>query len=222
MVQVHTEEPSYVVYDYRGSKTPIFVYQDMQRSSVPDLSGCKLAIDIGANVGLWSFRMAKLYPDCQFIAYEPYDINVTHLKMGLDENKLENVEIVPFAVTHDGAQIVLAMDPTNSGSASMYNTESVMFPKQAVQSVKLESVVGAYKQVDYLKVDIEGAEFHLFDGFESWDKLRKVFVEVHPVFLVGTDSEKRFQINQFVGLLKNKLGADNVQVDCTDERFREI
>lgn len=221
LVQVHNEEPSYFAYDFRGSKTPVFVYQDMQRTKAPDLSGDRLVLDLGANIGLWAFRMAKMYPECHFVCYEPFPENIKHFKMGMDENKLENVELIPCGVTGDGRAITLYMDPTNSGSASMYNWENAMFPQYKAQTVTLQSAIAPYQQVDALKIDIEGCEFDLFKDFNAWERIKKVFLEVHPVFLPGDDDFKLAEINRLITLLRDKLGKQNVFVDCTDEKFRQ-
>lgn len=225
-IQIHADEPTYTVFDFRGSRTPVYVYQDMQRGKAIDLRGARVCVDLGANVGMWCFRMAKMYPTCKFIAYEPFPENFKHLEMGITENDLHNIKAINTAVTEDGREIELFMDPTNSGSASMYNAENTMFPKAKVRSVSLAHVVSSvrsiYGPIDMLKVDIEGAEFHLFNGFNDWDKIKKIYLEVHPVFLVGTDEEKRASIKHLINLLQSKLGAENVFVDCTDEKFRSF
>lgn len=219
-VQVTPDEPSFRVFDFRGSNTPTFVYQDMCRNKAPDLVNSRLVLDIGANVGLWTFRMAALYPECHFIAYEPFPINVKHFEMGLDKNGYKNVTLHALAVTEHGNPITLHMDPTNSGSAGYYNMENVMFPSARVPSVSLNSVFATLPMVDAMKLDIEGMEFHLFNGFEYWDKLKSVYMEIHPHTLAGTDEERKAQVMDLVGLLEGRLGKENVFVDCTDEKFR--
>ena len=223
-IQVAPDQPKYYVFDFRGSYTPVFVYQDMQREPKPmDLAGDRLVIDLGANVGLWTFRYAKLYPECHFIAYEPYPVNVRHFKMGLAENKFTNVDLAECAVTHDGRDVTLVMDPTNSGSASAYNNHvSDMFPRQKVHSITLNEAFEHHASVDCLKVDIEGAEFQLFEGFTHWDKLKKVFIEVHPRYAGITDAEKTYSIKVLLQLLRSKIGPSNVFVECTDEKFRGL
>lgn len=221
-VQIHPEEPQYIIYDFRGSHTPVFVYEDMRRNKAPDLVGDRLVLDIGANVGMWAFRMAKLYPECHFIAYEPYPVNAKHFEIGLKENGITNVDLVRYAVTPDGRDITLHMDPTNSGSASEMNNASAMFPSQKVRSVSLNNVCEPHASIDAMKVDIEGGEFTLFDGFKHWDKLKKLFIEVHPHVAGVTEQEKEHAIKSLVSMLRDKLGANNVFVDCTEEKYRGI
>jgi FkbM family methyltransferase len=222
-MQISPDEPKFFVFDFRGSLTPIFVYQDMQRSKPIDMANDRLAIDLGANVGCWSFRMAKLYPECHFIAYEPHPENINNFKMGLVENDVKNVELMKTAVTHDARDLTLIMDPTNSGSASAYNLhESAMWPRHRVKSITLNDVFERHQCVDLLKVDIEGGEFFLFEGFNHWDKLKKIFIEVHPRYAGFTDIEKTHSIKVLLELLRSKIGAQNVFVECTDEKFRDL
>jgi FkbM family methyltransferase len=221
-VQIHPEEPQYIIYDFRGSHTPVFVHEDMRRNKAPDLVGDRLVLDIGANVGMWSFRMAKLYPECHFIAVEPYPINQKHFLMGLKENGLTNVDLMECAVTADGRDVTLIMDPTNSGSASELNNASAMFPSQKVHSRTLNEICEHHASIDAMKVDIEGGEFTLFDGFKHWDKLKKLFIEVHPHCAGITEQEKAYAIKSLVGHLRDKIGANNVFVDCTEEKYRGI
>lgn len=222
-VQAKPDEPSFFAFDFRGSYTPLFVHQDMARGPVPDLVGDRLVIDIGANVGMWSMRMALLYPECHFVAYEPYPINVRHLLMGLEVNKIKNIDVVDCAVTHDGRDITLVMEPRNSGSASAFNTlESEMYPRQKVHSMRLNEVCKYHASIDAMKIDIEGGEFSLFEGFEHWDKLKKVFIDVHPRYAGFNDAEREYVIKRLLNMLRDKIGAQNVFADCTDEKFRGL
>ncbi len=222
LIQIKDVEPQYFVFDFPHSRTPAYVYQDMQRGTIPDLTGAKVVIDIGANVGMWSFRMAKTHPDCEFIAYEPLTINQKHLQMGIDANELKNVHIMPYGVSENGYPVELSMDPTNSGSASLYAPRNELYPVELVKTASLNDVVAPHGQVDALKIDIEGMEFHLFNGFKYWDRIKKIYMEVHPNVLIGDDDERRAQIKDLVDLLKSKIGDSNVFVDCTDTNFRSF
>jgi FkbM family methyltransferase len=222
-VQIQPTEQPYFAFDFRGSYLPLFRHEQMHKEPVPDLVGDRLVIEIGANVGMWTMRMARLYPECHFIAYEPYPVNVRHLMMGLEVNQLKNVSVVDCAVTNDGRDVILVMEPRNSGTASVFNTlESEMYPRQKVHSLKLNEVCDHHASIDALRVDIEGGEFSLFEGFSHWDKLKKVYINLCPRYAGFTDQEREYAVKRLLKLLRDKIGTENVIVECMEEKFRGL
>lgn len=216
-------EPKYHTFDFRGSYAPILLYQEMRDKPAHNLANDRLIIDIGANVGMWAIRYALLYPECHFICYEPYSVNARHLRMGIEINGLKNVELVDKAVTHDGRDITVIMNPVNSAGASALNFhESDMFPRERVKAVSLNAVCENHASIDALKVDIEGGEYLLFEGFRHWDKLKKVFIQVNPRYAGITDQEKEFSTKTLLDTLRSKLGHENVFISCAEEKFRGL
>lgn len=152
---------------------------DMAMSFVPE-SGRKVALDIGAHVGLWSMWLTKLF--ARVIAFEPvpdhyniYPYNVTdrnahlhHVALGADygEVTMGNTPGESTGNTH-----VVTSDPANLVS---------MFP---LDHFKLQNV-------DFIKIDTEGYEKQILLG------ARKTIEDNKPVIIV---EQKGYEATYFDG-----------------------
>lgn len=212
----------YWVFDLESSFTVPFILAEFQQSPPPQIDkDTKVIIDIGANVGMWCFYMAKLYPKAKITAYEPMHLNYQNLVRGVMENQFSNISPLKSAVGAVAGTSTLFMDLVNSGSGSEYLRvyEKNVHLKEEVECVALKDVVAPHAFIDLLKVDIEGAEFKLFNGFEDWDKVGSLLVEVHPWAVFPDENSQLDLMGQFHGWIKNKMGGRNIYFECSN---REI
>lgn len=124
-------------------------------------------VDAGANVGMWLMGAARQAGSAgRVIAAEPAPENLTRLTRHLSMNDLDWVEVVPSALgAVDGiAQFYL---PSNENSAlgSLRSRPGVGRPI-SVSVRTLDGVLAerGVERVDFLKVDVEGAEGLVLDG----------------------------------------------------------
>jgi FkbM family methyltransferase len=131
-------------------------------------------IDCGANIGLSVFYFKKLYPDSTVIAFEPdkkiFDIlsfnvgelnNVTLINKGLWD---EETTLKFFEEGGDGGRIV--DDKDKSGNII------------EIKTTRLKQYLN--KPVDFLKIDIEGAEYKVLRDCENELKnVKNLFIEYH-------------------------------------------
>lgn len=132
-------------------------------------------IDAGANIGLGIIYFKSIFPNCKIVAFEPdeeiYKIlekniisfglnNVTLRKTGLWDKK----EILSFNV--EGADAGRVMPMKGASNVITINTERL--------SEYLD------QKVDFLKIDIEGAEYKVLKECSSKLKnVERIFVEYH-------------------------------------------
>lgn len=134
-----------------------------------------LILDCGANIGMSIAFFKTYYPSAKIIAFEASPEIATILKKNLHNNKIsENVELIEKAVWSNNEGIEFG----NMGddSSSIYqNSNKVLIP-----SIRLKDVLDSYKKIDFLKIDIEGAETEvLIDCGDSLKKVQNMFVEFH-------------------------------------------
>jgi FkbM family methyltransferase len=124
-------------------------------------------VDVGANVGIWTLGAARRAgKHGRAVAFEPVVDNVRRLKRNLMLNGLENVQCEQRVVS-DVVGRVTFYQPRggHSGLGSLSARDEVDLPIEAVSTTLdqycAEAGVG---RIDFLKVDVEGAELAVFSG----------------------------------------------------------
>ncbi len=142
---------------------------------VETIQGSSVFVDVGAELGFYSYLASKLMPPGgKIIAIEPDPLHCDLLRSLFEEAR--NVEIVPAAASDEPATIMLVKPPGCSATAA--EVEGRRFETRTVVLDELLSDVGA----DVMKIDVEGAEAAVFNGMRrllSGGCLR-IFWEFHP------------------------------------------
>ena len=131
-------------------------------------------LDCGANIGMSILYFKKLYPHSRIIAFEAEPEISRLLDFNLRANQIRDVEIISKAVWKDNDGIWFGSEAADS--SSIYSTAE----KKLVPSVRLRDFLNAEKQIDFLKIDIEGAETAVLDDCrDSLRHVQNLFVEFH-------------------------------------------
>ena len=125
-------------------------------------SGDKVFVDIGANIGSVSIfvdSFNKILEDkIKVYAVEPEPNNIDLLNYNILNNPTENITIVNNAVWHEEGTVTVSNKGGNS--SIVYKTDSDF---SHIEAITIEHLLNKYniKEVDVMKIDIEGAEFDL-------------------------------------------------------------
>jgi FkbM family methyltransferase len=156
--------------------------RDYERHGVPLRDGWTV-LDVGAASGDFTVFAARRTPKGRVIAFEPAPDSVETMRKNVAENGLRNVEVRPVAV---GAQTGVIMLDVSGGVAVRYRTAGVreVGPGRfAVQCVPLAQVLAELPggRVDFLKIDVEGAEYEMLFGLDdaALEQIRRVCMEYH-------------------------------------------
>lgn len=161
------------------------------------------AIDVGAHIGYYTILFAKCVgPTGQVISLEPFPANFALLQKNIELNDMSQVRAFHEAVFSCAGELTISApdDLLNSGDASVVHKHGT---KQfRVPAVTLDSLCS---RPDFLKVDVEGAEYDVLLGAkETIAKSRpKMLIELHhfdgnlgshpvPGLLAGWDYEIRW------------------------------
>jgi FkbM family methyltransferase len=133
-----------------------------------------VAYDLGANAGFYTLALSKLVGDSgRVFSFEPDARSVSYLRRHIHLNKIENVTVVQAAIS-SSAQIV-AFDGWTVIQKSTY----------LVPAVSLDEFIGAGNPVpDFIKMDIEGAEFAALEGAQD------LLSRAQPTWLLATHSRE--------------------------------
>lgn len=133
------------------------------------IKDCPLVIDLGANTGAFSMFACSLDPSVKVIAVEPNPTNFLTLLKNIHENKMED-RIFPLCVGM--YKIKTKYDITNNLTGSNIRFDAMCFEKKgkfAVNLITLNDLFNDYKiyGCGFLKVDIEGSEWDMFEAVDS-------------------------------------------------------
>lgn len=122
-----------------------------------------IAVDIGAHVGYYTLLLAKLVgKEGKVYAFEPEPTNFAILKQNVRENGYGNVILEQKAVSN------------KTGTAKLYLSENTQDnrifdshdnrPSIDIETVKLDDYFDSKDTVDFIKIDIQGAEPLAIEG----------------------------------------------------------
>jgi FkbM family methyltransferase len=127
-----------------------------------------VVMDIGAQTGAFSL-LAKFFPQSTWYAFEPLQEVIKVLHQNLQLNRIANVQVIPAAVGEMSGSAILQIAPREYLGLCTTGTHVTRFTpvgSQEVPMVSLDDFVEArgIKQVDLIKIDTEGAEYHILRG----------------------------------------------------------
>lgn len=115
-------------------------------------------IDIGANIGVYTIRSAmRVGPTGRVIALEPLPTTADRLRRNIARNKVTNTMVIEAGIADRDGEAFL-YEHGRQSSASICGDSAG--PRYRVQVRTVDSLVKelALSRVDWIKVDIEGAE----------------------------------------------------------------
>src|SRR5947208_540306 len=160
-------------------------------------------VDVGANVGYYSLRIAKEYlsKGVNIIAIEAHPGNYKALTKNVELNDFKCVTAINKAVSDHRGIVTLyeRVDPKNRIRSEFYSLSNSFihesnFVRPEGRSLEIEcdtldNILGEQRG-DVLKIDIEGAEVSALEGATRiLKRLRKIIVEVQ-----GSNFDKVMQI----------------------------
>ena len=131
-----------------------------------------LIIDCGANIGLSIIYFKQLYPNSTVICFEPdreiYNLLIENLNsFQLEDIQIENAAVWKldgFINFNSDGQVGGKIDDTKKG--------------ELTKSIRLKSLLN--KSIDFLKIDIEGAEYEVLkDCEDNLHYVENIFIEYH-------------------------------------------
>jgi len=137
-------------------------------------------IDAGANIGKYSLLASK--NASKIIAVEPENGNFTLLKKNMILNQVQNVKLINSALASKKGSIRLYVSDDSSTPSLYLKNKSEEINSYEVKSVTLNQLLteNNVDQVDFLKMDIEGAEMEVLNHFsDSVGKIKKAIIEIH-------------------------------------------
>jgi len=148
-----------------------------------------LIIDCGANIGLSVIYMKKLAPDARIIAFEPDDLNFKLLKQNIGYFGLDDVDARKEAIWIENTTLKFASE----GSLMSRIDAREKAASIEVKATRLRELMT--EKIDFLKIDIEGAEYHVItDIADKLPLVENLFLEYHGTFAQNGELREIFDI----------------------------
>ena len=135
-------------------------------------------IDCGSNIGMSILYLKQIAPTASIIGFEPDDQNFALLQKNINGNNLGKTEIHKAAVWKENT--TLSFQVTGS-MGSAIDTTGDSSNTVDVKAVRLKDYLK--EKVDFLKIDIEGAEYEVIKDIASeLHNVKKLFIEYHGTY----------------------------------------
>lgn len=134
-------------------------------------------IDCGANIGLSIIYMKQQYPYAEIVAFEPDETNFQLLSKNVNSFGYGNVNLCKEAIWIDNTTLRFSSQGTMTSKIEMGAGAGTI----EVKAIRLRDLLN--REVDFLKIDIEGAEYKvLCDIADKLFLVKNMFLEYHGTF----------------------------------------
>ena len=158
-------------------------------------------IDIGANTGYYTLNIASKLKESKIISIEADPNTFKILRKNCEINKFSNAEIYNIACSNYDGKIDFFKTEKHSGINSILElSEQNNCTKISIKSNTLDNILNSrFKQIDWIKIDVEGAELSVLEGAEeTLNHTKHIIIEVHEHILQKNNQSSQ----QIVDILK--------------------
>lgn len=151
-------------------------------------------IDCGANLGMSIIYFKKLYPDAIITAFEADEYIFSFLEKNIQSFKLKNVDLINKALWNEECEKDFWVE---GGAGGRLESEKRGGKYNAVTCTSLKPILQSRK-VDFLKMDIEGAEYEVLKDCEKeLHNVDNIFIEYHSF------SNQPQKLDEILNIIKN-------------------
>ena len=158
-----------------------------------------ICLDIGANIGYYVTLESKVIGDHgKIIAVEPSPLNFEFLKRNMERQSTKNIQVFNFAAGDKTGQINFVMDENESNSGRVISDDEVSKWSGQVSRLPVKTIDSFLEEIkidkiDFLRMDVEGYEYHIFQGMKNTIKKSKpiIQIEVHKS-IMGIKTTKKW------------------------------
>lgn len=143
-----------------------------------------IILDLGANEGIFSIMMAKVFPGIKIMAYEPVPRTFATLMKNIELNNLQLVnDIAPFNIgigKDENNTFDMTVSKDHSGGSTAwctFNPDHHISTKVIIKT--LDSILSLIPKVRLLKIDIEGMEYEALYPCTLLDRVDMIVGEFH-------------------------------------------
>jgi FkbM family methyltransferase len=163
-------------------------------------------IDCGSYIGTSILYFKVNYPNAVITGFEPDEKNYSILKQNLDSWNFKNTIALNAAIWIDNGSI--SFNSVGNMSSRIETDPSGNDDNGNVKCVRLNDLLN--EEIDFLKIDIEGAELAVLrDCSDNLKNVKKLFVEYHGKY------NEMFKLNEILEILLQNNFKYYIKEGCT-------
>jgi len=150
-----------------------------------------IVLDVGANQGIYSLAFAQLIGSSgKVIAVEPFSEMNNYFKHNIKINNFQNIEILEKVISDKIGYEEIDFGSGIVSASIVRNFKNSI--KQKVESITIDEVCKNLNKLNFIKIDIEGAELKALKGAEQ------VLNNFKPKLSLEVDQHSFDHINSFL------------------------
>ena len=192
-IAIHTNADSYIEWTILTTGT----YEDEINQLIRiSLRSGDVALDIGANIGLQSIRMAQAVGiEGEVYAFEPLVYLQEKFISNIKLNKADNVRLFPFALSDTANEVDFEINTNNwnQGTFSIGNKSQGSESQKVIIKVADDlPEIKDLQRIDLIKIDVEGFEYQVLRG------LKNTLIRFKPRIIFEYDSNYWVSNGQYI------------------------
>lgn len=161
---VYKDDPSTGKAVYGGVTYEPEVQAIFRRFLKRDMS----VLDVGANLGVHTMLAASIVGANGYVlAVEPNVKNVRLLEASRRHNGFDWVNVVQVAAGRKVGILVLNATDSNGTTSQVPEDMGILMRAETIASVPLDILIPPERKIDFIKIDIEGAEYNALVGLQQ-------------------------------------------------------
>jgi FkbM family methyltransferase len=132
-------------------------------------------IDIGANQGEFSLFAASKLTNGKVVSFEPVAKQLGYFENNIKINSFKNIELNAYGLSNEEGSLPIytSLDTTlhsgiHEGLSTLYATGNrAAFEQNVALKVFDKEYINRFSRIDFIKIDIEGAELYALKGMQQ-------------------------------------------------------
>jgi FkbM family methyltransferase len=125
-------------------------------------------LDIGANIGYFSLLSSTIVGENGHVfSIEPNSNNCRLLQASKSKNHFQNIEILQIAASDSAGLLAINTSYSNGTTSGLSAEMDILMRSNTVPAFKIDNLKEFDQGVDFIKIDVEGAEYRALKGAEQ-------------------------------------------------------
>ncbi len=138
-------------------------------------------LDVGANIGVFSFLAISSADNVRVVAFEPFPQNYQWLRKNIENNGLDGIDARQIALSGDSEPKTLYV--SDAWVSHSLNPGDVFVDSITINSTTLNSILDELGSCQLMKIDCEGSEYDIFyaSSPETLARIERIVGEYHEI-----------------------------------------